>query len=112
MKKLVLIPQERYEQLVTRESAKEEHSEPVEPVITKPTEESPPKPDGQGSGKAINKEEEEEEGEKTEVLGKVPPPPGEPVLTRQIGGGQKKKKKKKVKSKNKSEFWRVKWTSY
>ena len=90
---------------MTRESKKEEHSEPEEPVIRKPTEEPPPETDSQESGKVINKEEKEKE--KTGVLDKIPRPPGEPVLTVQIGGQEKKKK-----GKNKSDFWRAKWTSH
>ena len=127
MKKLVLIPQERYEQLLSRESQKEGqtkvHSDSNEPILPRGKEEEEeekadikkllPESDG---GKSERFQEEKQQGSllrdqsaKTPLPPPPPLPPGEPALMEQIGAGIKKSKQK---NNNKKDLWRAKWTNY
>ena len=107
MKKLVLIPQERYEQLLLRESvnqtggANEHEVEEVEEKRQDKIEAKTPAPTEVHT--TLDSEE-----EKKVTDGNPPvPPPGEPDLPRQTGGGGERSKKRKKKS-----AWESKWTRY
>ena len=108
MKKLILIPHERYQQLLKTAP----NSEPVTQSIPSDTEEV---------AEPFKKEKEVEEiveKSKTDEIPtdetnlrdlKIPPPPGEPDLVDQTGGSEEIQPRKKARKKN---LWETKWTAY
>ena len=107
MKKLVLIPQERYEQLLLRESvyqtggANEQEVKEVEEKRQDKIEAKTP-----ASTEDLTPLDSEEEKNVTDTTPPVPPP-SEPDLSKQMDGGAKQKTRKKKKN-----LWESQWTSY
>ena len=107
MKKLVLIPQERYEQLLLRESinqtggANEQEVKEVEEKRQDKIEAKTP-----ASTENLTPLDSEQEKKVTDTTPRVPPP-GEPDLSKQTGGGAKQKTRKKKKN-----LWESRWISY
>lgn len=108
MKKLVLIPHDRYQQLIKRECKGEENKEQTELGVkqTDKEVESVPEID-------ITEEVKPDVGVVKSAQNIIqPPPPGEPVNVDQLGEGENLNKSKTQKRKNKASFWRLRWKPY
>ena len=115
MKKLVLIPHERYDQFLSRES--KEHSVQPESIEEK-------QPEPKTSEKAQDERVENLIEEETPLNSQtpessvptgampplLPPPPGEPALTLQTREGASQKAKRQKESTNRS--WRQTWKAF
>ena len=109
MKTLVLIPQERYQQLLSKETnAPPNDNTGIDSVNAKQKEEK--------AEQRMDKPNQAEEVKETMALSREPhqiktppPPPGEPDLPTQSGGSDRKKQPKRMRKKS---VWQSKWTSY
>ena len=111
MKTLVLIPQERYQQLLSKEAnaSSNVNTSMDDTVNAKQKEEAEQRMDEPNQAEKVKE---------TTVLSREPhpikappPPPGEPDLPRQLGGSDREKQPKRMRKKKKS-VWQSKWTSY
>ena len=111
MKKLVLIPHERYEQFLSRES--KEHSvqpESTEKHLVAETTSMKPQEEAAAEKLVEEKPSNSQDPENLSQPPPLPPPPGQPAISLQTGEGASEKAKRRKESKSHS--WRQKWKAY
>ena len=105
MKKLVLIPHERYQQLISKESPPQNFESTAESVLEEVQEKQPPKEETKEKPKEVLAEVSDTPLDKDHL--QIPPPPGEPNIPKQSGSGAELKRRIKRKS-----VWESKWSAY
>ena len=111
MKKLVLIPHERYEQFLVREAKESSVQQPESLENHSVEQETSTKPQEKRVEQVAEEEKEEKPSTSREVeINSTPPPPGEPEITLQTGEGASGKAKRR--RERKSDSWRQKWKAY